>query len=135
MFDFDTPDEMLWIREAVLQGALQLYTRLLLSAPRRPREVSFCIYGAANAPAAFTRSAAARTGRDRWAAFDRALSDPDSGGFPARASVKFILCDVDGKGDLEECKEGLSKFVEERMPIVAGRGLVCLRSEREEYLD
>lgn len=135
MFDFDAPDEMVWIRDTVLQAALQLYTRLLLSASRRLREVSFCIYGAANAPAAFTRSAAARTGRDRWAAFDRALSDPDSGGFPALASVKFILCDVDGKGDLEECKEGLSKFVEERMPIVAGRGLVCLRSEREEYLD
>ena len=39
------------------------------------------------------------------------------------------------EGELEECKEGLSKFVEECMPALAGWGLVCLRSEREEYPD
>ncbi|PIL23395.1 hypothetical protein GSI_14706 [Ganoderma sinense ZZ0214-1] len=131
VFDFDAPDEMLHIRDVVLQTALQLYTRLLRSAPRRLREVSFCIYGAANARPAFTRSAAASEGRERWAALDRALSGPGT----ALASVKFLLCDVDGKGELEECKAGLVEFVAECMPTVAGRGLVRLRSEREEYPD
>ncbi|KAM5543391.1 hypothetical protein V8D89_002642 [Ganoderma adspersum] len=135
VFDFDAPDEMLWIRDAVLQAALQLYTRLLLSAPHRLREVSFCVYGAANARAAFTRSAVAREGCDRWAALDRALADPGTGGLPALASVKYLLCDVDEEEALEQCKAGLAKFVGERMPMVARRGLVCLRSEREEYPD
>ncbi len=130
MFDFYAADEMPWTRDAVIHAALQLYTRFLLYGPRRLREVLFCIYGAANAELAFTRSAAAHEGRELWGALDSALA-----GLPALTAVKFLLCDVDDGEELEDCKADVAKFMGEHMPMAGERGLFCLRSEREEYTD
>ena len=65
-------------------------------------------------------------GRELWAALDGALV--------GLAKVTFVLCDVDDT-ELGGCKMGLREFVKERMPGVEGRGVVCFRSEKEEYPD
>ena len=132
MFDFHSPYELLCTRAAVVHTALCIYTRLLSVAASAPtsrdrlREVSFCVYGAEDAPYAFKRSAVSCEGRELWAALDGALA--------GLAKVTFVLCDVDDT-QLGGCKMGLREFVKERMPGVEGRGVVCFRSEKEEYPD
>ena len=128
-FDLQDDDQPAWVCLEVVRTCLRFYTHLLSSrsVQRTLRIVTFQIFHAPAAPHNFRRSAESST-VPRWPDLDNALSS-----LSALSYVKFILCDVDGRGtEVEETQAGMAAFLQQYLSRTWESGRVRLSLEEDE---
>ncbi|RPD81551.1 hypothetical protein L226DRAFT_606841 [Lentinus tigrinus ALCF2SS1-7] len=129
-FDFEDEEQPACVCLEVVRTCLRFYTHLLSSrsVQRTLRIVTFQVFHAPVAPFNFRRSAESSS-VPRWTELDNVLA-----GLPELSYVKFMLCDVDGRGtEVEETKAGMAAFLQQYMPRMWWSGQVRMSLEEEEF--